>query len=138
MLKMIPKPRRRALVPIPAMERRRQVLRPNRSGSGAQAMVTTRLTAPTATVMRPAAVGRMDERMETEYMTTLLTPQSCWASMTPMTATMALLWSGWAMTLNMPMGSIVEGGFLGGERGRSEELRRREASSSVGGVSNGY
>lgn len=89
MLLEIPSARRMELMPIPVMLRRRQVLRPMRSGRGVQRVEIMTLRALTATVMRAAAVGRSAERMLTEYMTMLLIPVNCWASMIIMTANMA-------------------------------------------------
>ena len=77
------------LMPMPAMLRSMQVLRPILSDKGAQRVVMIRLRAETATVRRAAEVGRRAVRKLTEYMTMLLIPVSCWASITAMTAMMA-------------------------------------------------
>ncbi len=84
-----PTARRMEEDPIPAMLRRRQVLRPILSESGAQRVVTTTFRAETATVRRAAVVGRMDERRPTLYMTMLFIPVSCCAVITTTTAMIA-------------------------------------------------
>lgn len=89
MLFEIPIARSTELMPIPVMLRRRQVLRPMRSGRGVQRVEIITLSALTATVMRAAAEGRSAERMLTEYMTMLFIPVNCCASMIIMTAKMA-------------------------------------------------
>lgn len=66
--------RRAALVPIAAMESNRQVFRPIRSARGAPAIVTTRLIAEMITVSKADLVGKILDRMETEYMMMLFIP----------------------------------------------------------------
>lgn len=77
------------LVPIPAILRRRQVLRPILSARGEQRVVTKTLRTEKAMVRGPAPVGRRVERSETEYMITEFMPVNCWAAMTATTAMMA-------------------------------------------------
>ena len=59
--------RQRDMEPMPAMERRRQDLRPILSASGAHAMVVTRLTSEIPMVSRDEEIGRSPESKETEY-----------------------------------------------------------------------
>ncbi len=130
-LKRIAKASSKALMPMPAIERSKQAFLPSLSASGENAIVATRLVAETTTMRREAVVGRRSERSETEYMMILLIPQSCWANMTPTTATMALWWSGWETTSKMPTPSLLDFVVLEeGWRWPSEAWRRLSSSAT--------
>ena len=88
-LSPIPMASKMELLPIPAILRRIQVLRPILSDKGAQRVVMIRFNADTAIVSRAAFVGNSEDSKLTEYMTILLIPVSCCATMTETTAMMA-------------------------------------------------
>ena len=94
--------RQRDMEPMPAMERRRQALRPILSARGAHAMVVMRLTKDIPMVRRDDLIGRRPSRRETEYIMIELTPQNCWANMIPMTAMIAGRYKGLRITPKNP------------------------------------
>lgn len=74
MERVMPMARRRELIPMPAMEMRRQVFRPILSTSGAQAKVTKIFKADTARLRRAELDSRRSAKRLTPYMMMLLMP----------------------------------------------------------------
>jgi hypothetical protein len=87
--KRIEAPSAAELKPSPAMEMRREDLRPRMSGRGAEAVVAMRLTIEMRIVRRVAEVGKRSVRMETEYIITEFMPVNCCTHIMPTTAMMA-------------------------------------------------
>lgn len=92
---------------MPAMLSSMHVLRPILSDKGAQAVVTIKLSAETATERRVAVVGSSSDNRCTEYMTMLLIPVSCWASITAITAMTAGRCSGCSTAPKIPTDALA-------------------------------
>lgn len=130
MLWEIPSASRTELMAIPVILRRRQVLRPMRSGRGVQRIEIMTFKALTATVTRAAPVGRSAESMLTEYMTILLIPVSCCAIITMMTAKIAGRYVGLIKAANIPTETDDDFGF-GAGRESGDSARRDTSSASI-------